>query len=123
MGLNVYLSAERLRRFSNSPDVSLGLYDRWLRCQTQVRIVNPRFWGRLREQFTEIVKEAPGFAPAYGGLADLNNMQHIAHPGVFRTAESESGGFGLCPRSRPVGSIRYARPSLPCVVAQHDEAV
>jgi DNA-binding SARP family transcriptional activator len=94
MGLNVYLSAERLRRFSNSPDVSLGLYDRWLRCQTQVRSYNPQLWGRLRERFTEIVKEAPSFAPAYGGLADLNNMQHIAHPGVLRTAESDRVALG-----------------------------
>jgi DNA-binding SARP family transcriptional activator len=89
MGLNVHLSAERLRRFSHHPDVSLGLYDRWLRCQTQVRMFNPRFWQHLKEQFAEIVREAPTFAPAFGGLADLNNMQHIAHPGVFRTLERD----------------------------------
>jgi tetratricopeptide (TPR) repeat protein len=89
MGLNVYLSADRLRRFSDRPDVSLGLYDRWLRCQTQIRTFDPRFWGHLKEQFTQIIKEAPGFGPAYGGLTDLNNMEHIAHPGVFRTPERE----------------------------------
>jgi DNA-binding SARP family transcriptional activator/TolB-like protein len=87
MGLNVHLSADRLRRLSNSPDVSLGLYDRWLRCQTQIRTFNPQFWRRLKEQFAAIIDEAPEFGAAYGGLADLNNLEHIAHPGVFRTPE------------------------------------
>jgi DNA-binding SARP family transcriptional activator len=87
MGLNVYLSAERLRRFSDHQDVSLALYDRWLRCQTQVRTFNPQFWARLQDQFTEIIHEAPGFAPGYQGLAALNNLEHIVHPGVFRTVE------------------------------------
>jgi DNA-binding SARP family transcriptional activator len=90
MGLNVHLSADRLRRFADRQDVSLGLYDRWLRCQTQVRTFNPRFWGRLKEQFTQIISEAPQFGPAYGGLADLNNIEHIVHPGVFRTPDRES---------------------------------
>ena len=89
MGLNVHLSAERLRRFSHHSDLSLGLYDRWLRCQTQVRMFNPRFWQHLKDQFADIVREAPTFAPAFGGLADLNNMEHIAHPGVFRTPERD----------------------------------
>jgi DNA-binding SARP family transcriptional activator len=93
MGLNVHLSAERLRRFSESHDLSLGLYDRWLRCQTQVRTFNPRLWPRLKEQFAEIVREAPGFAPGFGGLADLNNMEHIAHPGVFRTRERDQAAL------------------------------
>jgi tetratricopeptide (TPR) repeat protein len=89
MGLNVYLSADRLRRFSDRQDVSLGLYDRWLRGQTQVRRFDPRFWAGLKQQFSEIIAEAPGFGPAYQGLADLNNMEHIAFPGVFRTPERE----------------------------------
>jgi DNA-binding SARP family transcriptional activator/tetratricopeptide (TPR) repeat protein len=93
MGLNVHLSAERLRRFSESPELSLGLYDRWLRCQTQIRTFNPRLWPRLKEQFAEIVGEAPGFAPGFGGLADLNNMEHIAHPGVFRTMERDQAAL------------------------------
>ena len=47
MALNVYLSAERLRRFSEWPDISVGLYDRWLRCQTRVRTFNPQHWAQL----------------------------------------------------------------------------
>ncbi|WP_428489358.1 BTAD domain-containing putative transcriptional regulator [Rhodopila sp.] len=93
MGLNVYLSADRLRRFSDRQDVSLGLYDRWLRCQTQVRTFNPHLWQGLKQQFTEIINQAPTFAPAYQGLADLNNMEHIAHPGAFRIPARDRAAF------------------------------
>jgi DNA-binding SARP family transcriptional activator len=89
MGLNVHLSADRLRRFSGRQDVALGLYDRWLRCQTQVLTFNPQLWERLKEQFTKIIEEAPDFGPAYGGMTDLINLEHIVHPGVFRTPERE----------------------------------
>ena len=93
MGLNVYLSVDRLRRFSDREDVALGLYDRWLRCQTQVRTFNPHLWQGLKQQFSEIIGEAPDFGPAYQGLADLNNMEHIAHPGLFRTREREQAAI------------------------------
>jgi tetratricopeptide (TPR) repeat protein len=94
MGLNVHLSAERLLRFSDKPNVSLALYDRWLRCQTQVRTFDPRFFPHLREQFSEIISQAPDFGPAYGGLADLNNIEHIVHPGVLRTPERDRMALG-----------------------------
>ncbi len=89
MGLNVHLSAERLRRFSDQPTVSLGIYDRWLRSQTLARTFNPTYWESLTQQFTDIATEAPDFGPAYGGLADLHNTKHIFHPGIFRSRESE----------------------------------
>ena len=95
MALNVNLSIERLRRFSERPDISLGLYDRWLRCQTLVRTFNPQHWNRLTRQFAEIIAAAPQFAPAYCGLADMHTIEHIAHPGVFRTAEREQKALEL----------------------------
>jgi DNA-binding SARP family transcriptional activator/TolB-like protein len=93
MGLNVHLSAERLRRFSDQPDIALGIYDRWLRCQTLARTFNPKYWESLTQQFTEITVEAPGFGPAYGGLADLHNTRHIFHPGISRSRESEQAAL------------------------------
>jgi DNA-binding SARP family transcriptional activator len=93
MGLNVHLSAERLRRFSDRPAISLGIYDRWLRCQTLARTFNPRYWDSLTQQFTAITAEAPDFGPAYGGLADLHNTRHIFHPGVLRSPESEQAAL------------------------------
>lgn len=95
MALNVHLSAERLRRFSEQPDISLGVYDRWLRHQTLVRTFDPRHWDRLHRQFTEIIAAAPQFVPAYCGLADINTIEHIAHPGVLRSREREETALQL----------------------------
>jgi DNA-binding SARP family transcriptional activator len=95
MALNVYLSAERLRRFSERPDISIGVYDRWLRCQTLVRTFDPQHWSHLARQFTEIIAAAPDFVPAYCGLADLHTIEHIAHPGVFRSREREQKALEL----------------------------
>jgi DNA-binding SARP family transcriptional activator/TolB-like protein len=95
MALNVHLSAERLRRFSEVPDISVGVYDRWLRCQTLVRTFDPLQWDRLTKQFTEIIAAAPHFGPAYCGLADIYRIKHIAHPGVFREREREQKALEL----------------------------
>jgi DNA-binding SARP family transcriptional activator len=95
MALNVHLSAERLRRFSERPDISVGVYDRWLRCQTLVRTFDPMHWSHLTTQFTEIVAAAPHFVPAYCGLADMHTIEHIAHPGVFRALGREQEALRL----------------------------
>jgi DNA-binding SARP family transcriptional activator len=95
MALNVHLSAERLRRFSERPDVSLGVYDKWLRCQTLVRTFDPQHWKRLASQFAEIIAAAPGFVPAYCGLADLHTIEHIAHPGTHRARDREQKALEL----------------------------
>jgi DNA-binding SARP family transcriptional activator len=89
MGLNVYVSADRLRRYSGGQDLSLGLYDRWLRCQTQLRTFNPQFWQRLKQQSAAIIDEVPDFGPAYQLLTALQNLEHIVHPGLFRAPERE----------------------------------
>jgi DNA-binding SARP family transcriptional activator/TolB-like protein len=95
MALNVYLSAERLKRFSEQPDVSLGIYDRWLRCQTQIRTFGAQYWDSAAQQFAEIIEAAPNFVPAYCGLTDMQNGRHISHPGVFRTREGERKALEL----------------------------
>ena len=95
MALNVHLSAERLRRVSGFADVSLKIHDRWLRSQTLIRTFNAQHWARASEQFNEIVATAPDFTPAYCGLADMLNAEHIAHPGRMRTREREQEALRL----------------------------
>ncbi len=104
MALNVYLSVERLRRFSERPDISLSVYDRWLRCQTLVRTFNPQYWDRLHQQFAEITRAAPDFAPAYCGLADLQSIWHIAHPGSLRSRDGELKALQLARRAVEIDS-------------------
>ena len=99
MALNVYLSAERLQRFSEQPDVSLGIYDRWLRCQTQVRTFGAQYWDRAAQQFADIVEAAPNFVPAYCGLVNLQNIRHISLPGIFRSRMTERKALDLSQRA------------------------
>lgn len=47
----------------------------------------------LTQEFIEITVEAPGFGPAYAGLANLHNTRHIFHPGIFRSRESEQAAL------------------------------
>ena len=89
LALNVHLSADRLHRLSDYPDISLGIYDRWLRSQTLIRTFSLEHWQRAASQFLEILKAAPNFVPAYCGLADMHNTEHIVYPGKLRSRERE----------------------------------
>jgi DNA-binding SARP family transcriptional activator len=95
MALNVHLSAERLRRLSEKPDISIGIHDRWLRCQTLVRTFDPQHWATLTKEFDDIIAAARQFVPAYCGLADLHTIEHIAHPGIFRSRAREQKALEL----------------------------
>jgi hypothetical protein len=59
--------------------------------------------------FREIIREVPGFAPAYSSLVQLNNSMHLAHPGVFREREREQQTLTLARAARR--SIRSTRAS------------
>jgi DNA-binding SARP family transcriptional activator/TolB-like protein len=127
MGLNVHISAERLQRFSDQRPVSLGIYDRWLRCQTLARTFNPQHWESLTQQYKEIIVEAPGFGPAFGGLADLHNTKHLFHPGVFRSRESERAALACARKAVELDpSDMRAHRSLAwshLMAKQYDQAV
>ena len=95
MALNVHLSAERLRLLSEKPHISVGVHDKWLRCQTLVRTFDPQHWANLTKEFDGIIEAAPQFVPAYCGLADLHTIEHIAHPGIFRSSVREQKALEL----------------------------
>jgi DNA-binding SARP family transcriptional activator/TolB-like protein len=93
--LNVHLSASRLNRLSNLPDVSLDVFDRWLRAQAMIRTFNAREWPRAAEIFRSIIAEAPNFSPGYSSLVQMQNVAHIVHPGIFRNAAVEREALEL----------------------------
>ena len=82
--LNVQLSAERLMRLAGEPDVSLDVHDRWLRGQSLLTKFNPESWQRAVAIFRDGIREHPTFSPCYSSLVQMNNIEHIVHPGSFR---------------------------------------
>jgi DNA-binding SARP family transcriptional activator/TolB-like protein len=82
--LNVQLSAERLRRLAGEPDVSLDVYDRWLRGQSLMAKFDPESWRRAATIFRDAIRDNPTFSPCYSSLVQINNVEHFVHPGVFR---------------------------------------
>src|SRR5262249_17301509 len=41
-----------------------------------------------RKLFQSIVAQSPDFSPAYSTLAQLQNTEHLVHPGIYRNARS-----------------------------------
>jgi DNA-binding SARP family transcriptional activator/TolB-like protein len=84
MSLNVQLSAERLMRLAGEPDVSLDMHDRWLRGQNLLSKFDAESWQRAVTIFRDAIRENPTFSPCYSSLVQMNNIEHIVHPGIFR---------------------------------------
>lgn len=84
ISLNVQLSTERLMRLAGEPDVSLEIYDRWLRAQSDILNFNPDNWSSAARLLADTIRDAPNFSPAYSSLVQLNNTVHFVYPGVFR---------------------------------------
>lgn len=95
IALNLYISAERMARISERPDVSLGVYDRWLRGQTLAFLWRPEVRDRSEKIFKSIIEEAPNFSPAYSSLVQLRNSHHLVFPGVERSKAHKNEAISL----------------------------
>ncbi|HEY3790682.1 MAG TPA: BTAD domain-containing putative transcriptional regulator [Bradyrhizobium sp.] len=93
--LNVQLSAERLMRLAGEPDVSLDIHDRWLRGQSLMAKFDPESWQRAVTIFRDAIRENPMFSPSYSSLVQMNNIEHIVHPGVLPDPEKAKATLEL----------------------------
>lgn len=87
IALNVHLSADRLDRTLGQPDVSLALYDRWLRGEALTRMWRGKTRMQAADIFKSIIEEAPRFAPAYCSLVNFSNSRSHIFPGELRTPD------------------------------------
>ena len=99
MSLNVQISIERLMRLAGEPDVSLEVYDQWLRGQSMLTSFNPDGWHRAEQIFRQAMADAPSFSSAYSSLAQMNNVVHIVRPGVLRDARKAAETLELARRA------------------------
>ncbi len=89
IALNTQISVARLTRVAVEHDLSLEGYDRWLRCQSFLLQFRPEQWDRAFGMLEEMTARAPGFAPAWSNLAQLDNVAHITRPGIWRDRARE----------------------------------
>ena len=82
--LNVQLSTERLMRMAGEPDVALDTYDRWLRGQALLSRFDPQSWHDASRLFARATRESPDFSPIHSSIAQMDNIAHFVHPGIFR---------------------------------------
>lgn len=97
--LNVQLSTERLMRLAGEPDVSLELHDRWLRGQNLIAKFDQESWQRAVAIFRDSIQENPSFSPFYSSLVQMNNIEHLVHPGVFRNLDKTKATLELAKTS------------------------
>ena len=93
--LNVQLSTERLMRLAGEPDVSLDLHDRWLRGQNLISKFDQESWQRAIVIFRDSIRENPAYSPFYSSLVQMNNIEHLVHPGVFRNLDKAKASLEL----------------------------
>jgi DNA-binding SARP family transcriptional activator/TolB-like protein len=93
--LNVQLSTERLMRLAGEPDVSLDLHDRWLRGQNLIARFDQESWQRAVAIFRDSIRESPAFSPFYSSLVQMNNIEHLVHPGVLRNLDKAKATLEL----------------------------
>lgn len=105
VALNVHLSAERMARAAGRPEVSLDLFDRWLRGQELSFRWQPEHREQAEGIFRSIVADAPLFAPAYSSLVQLMNSRHIVFPGLHREPGREREALAMAKAAVEVDPI------------------
>jgi transcriptional regulator with XRE-family HTH domain len=79
----------------SKPDVSLVTHDRWLRIQNLMAKFDPESWQRAVIIFRDAIRENPAFSPCYSSLAQMNNIEHLVHPGLFRDLDKAKATLEL----------------------------
>ena len=97
--LNVHLSAERLKRVSDQPDVSLRTYDQWLRAQSLLTTFRASDWQRARGLLAAAREHSPRFAPLYSSAVQMNNVENLVFPGVLRRKDAADSTVVLAKRA------------------------
>ncbi len=95
IALNVHLSEDRFSRILGQPEVSLALYDRWLRGEALTRLWRSKNRQEAADIFRSIIAEAPNFAPAYSSMVNFINSRSHIFPGELRTAARKKEALDL----------------------------
>ena len=57
--------------------------------------IRPESWRRAVVIFRDAIRENPAFSPCYSSLVQMNNIEHLVHPGVFRDLDKAKATLEL----------------------------
>ncbi|WP_158284734.1 BTAD domain-containing putative transcriptional regulator [Oricola cellulosilytica] len=82
--LDVYISADALRRGVGSHDYVQRPYMTWLKAQHLMGFWQPKSEFEAEKLIEQVIEEWPAFSPPYSSLANIYNSRHIVLPGLMR---------------------------------------
>ncbi len=83
--LQVHISAERISRGLDRPIGSATVFDQWLRAQDAIFSLDRFRLSEAREKLALVVRANPTYAPLYSASAQIENIESMMQPGVFRS--------------------------------------
>ena len=119
LALNVHLSAERLRRLSEYPDISLGIYDRWLRSQTLIRTFNLEHWHALRASSWKSSRRRRTSFPPIAAWPTCTTPSTSSILARLRTPRARTAGHPPCPPGRGARPVEHERAPLAGMGERH----
>lgn len=82
--LQVHISAERLTRGADQATMPVTAFDQWLRAQAAAFTLERSRIQEARAILTAVAHTNPTYSPLFSALAQLDNIDSMVHPGVFR---------------------------------------
>jgi DNA-binding SARP family transcriptional activator len=91
--LRVHISAERMSRGLNRPIGSATVFDQWLRAQDAIFSLDRFRLSEAREKLALVVRANPTYAPLYSASAQIENIESMMQPGVFRNRKASQAAI------------------------------
>jgi DNA-binding SARP family transcriptional activator len=82
--LQIHVSAERLSRSVDQTEISVTAFDQWLRAQAAAFSLERDRLNDARQSLVAVARSNPTYSPIFSALAQLNNVESMVRPGIFR---------------------------------------
>ncbi len=91
--LQVHISAERLSRVIDQTTMPVTAFDQWLRAQAAAFTLERSRVQEARDTLNAVARTNPTYSPLFSALAQLDNIDSMVHPGVFRNPLISQSGI------------------------------
>ncbi len=103
--LQLHISAERLSRGVDQPEISVTAFDQWLRAQAAAFSLERNRLNEARQSLTAVARSNPTYSPIFSALAQLDNVECMIRPGVYRTPLSSQTAIENARRATQLDAV------------------